>query len=62
MMTAADYPYDIMIHDKIECKYDEKKATSAQVKSFTFGESGDIDMMKKALSHQPIAAAVQAEP
>ena len=60
-MQAADYPYNSafpMVGD--ECKYDEKKATTCEVDDYTYADSGDISMMKLALSHQPIAAALDA--
>ena len=60
-MAASDYSYLSMVAEKGECKYDEDKATSCQVDSYTYANSGDIDMMKQALTHQPIAAAVQAD-
>lgn len=59
-MTAADYPYQSAYPARNECKYDESKATTCMVDSYTYAEKGDIDMMKKALSHQPIAASLNA--
>jgi len=59
-MSAAAYPYQAAYAARGKCKYDESKATTAMVDTYTFAESGDIDMMKKALTHQPIAAAVNA--
>ena len=45
---------------KGDCKYDETQASSAKVKTYAKAESGDIEMIKRALSHQPIAATVNA--
>ena len=59
-MAAADYPYNSDYAERGECKYDEAKATSCQVDSYTYADSGDIDMMKKALSHQPIGTSLDA--
>ena len=61
MMSAKDYPYSEAYPMKNACNYDESKATDAQVSSYMFSESGDIDMMKKALSHQPIAAVLDSD-
>jgi len=61
-MTAKDYPYNTGYAQRgDECKYDEAKATSCQVDTYTFADSGDVDMMKKALSHQPIATSFNAD-
>ena len=59
-MAAVDYPYNSDYAERGECKYDEAKATSCQVDSYTYADSGDIDMMKKALSHQPIGTSFDA--
>ena len=50
-MRAYDYPYHQTYAVKGECKYDESKTTSAKVKSYAKAESGDVEMMKRALSH-----------
>ena len=42
------------------CRYNEDEATSCMVDTYTFAANGDINMMKKALSHQPIAASLNA--
>ena len=57
-MAAADYSYITAVAEQGECKYDESKATSCMIDTYTYAKSGDIDMMKQALTHQPIAAAV----
>jgi len=59
-MSAEAYPYNKHYAQRGECKYDEAKATTCMVDSYTNAESGDIEMMKKALTHQPIAAAINA--
>jgi len=59
-MSAKDYPYQTSYPARGECKYDESKATTCMVDSYTYAKSGDIDMMKKAITHQPIAAALNA--
>ena len=59
-MSAEAYPYQEAFAQRGECMYDESKATTAMVDSYTYAKSGDIDMMKKALSHQPISAALNA--
>ena len=59
-MSEADYPYNSDLAMRDDCKYDEAKATSCQVDSYTFADNGDVDMMKKALSHQPIASSLNA--
>lgn len=50
-MTAEDYPYNSAYPMRGDCKYDESKATSAIVDSYTFADDGDINMIKMALSH-----------
>ena len=60
-MAAADYPYNSDLAMRGDCLYDEAKATSCQVDSYTFADEGDIDMMKKALSHQPVATSLNAD-
>lgn len=57
-MSAEDYPYGESYAQRGDCLYDESKATTAMVDSYTYAKSGDIDMMKKALSHQPIATTI----
>ena len=61
-MTAEDYPYNSLVPERGECAYDEEKATTAIVEEFTYAKSGDIDMIKTALSHQPVTAALNASP
>ncbi len=60
-MSAEAYPLTTTIAKKNNCKYDESKATSCMVDSYTYAKAGDIDMMKQALTHQPIAAAVKSD-
>lgn len=61
-MTAKDYPYNYVLPARADgCDYDETKATSCQVDTYSFADKGDVDMMKKALSHQPIAASLNAK-
>ncbi len=60
-MSAESYPYNSGYPAKGECKYDESKATSALVDMYTFADEGDVNMMKMALTHQPIAASIQAD-
>ena len=61
-MTGNDYPYNFAFPMRAEkCLYDEYKATSCMVDDYTYAESGDVAMMKMALSHQPIAAAMNGE-
>lgn len=50
-MTAADYAYESHYPEKSECLYDESKATTAQVSLYTSAESGDTEMIQRALSH-----------
>ena len=60
-MAAADYPYSAGFSSQSGvCKYDDTKVTTCMVDSYTYAKSGDIAMMKKALSHQPIAIALNA--
>lgn len=59
-MSAEAYPYYTAYAARSDCKYDESKATTAMVDTYTYAKSGDIEMMKRALSHQPIAAALNA--
>lgn len=59
-MAAADYPYNSAYAARGSCKYDAKRATTAMVSDYSFADSGDVDMMRQALTHQPIAAAVNA--
>ena len=51
-MTWEDYPYNSLYARRgPSCLFDAKKATSCQVDSYSFAEVGDIDMMRKALTH-----------
>ena len=59
-MPADTYPYGETYARRGTCKYEETKATDCLVSSYKYADSGDIDMMKMALSHQPIAAAITA--
>jgi len=60
-MTAKDYPYNFSYAQRAEkCAFDEAKATTCQIDAYNFADKGDIKMMKAALSHQPIAAAMNA--
>ena len=57
-MAEKDYPYKKYFARKGDCKYDETKSTSAMVKTHNSAQSGDIKMMKLALTHHPIVAVV----
>ena len=60
-MAADAYPYTADFHaQRGTCKYDASKATTAMVSDYSFADSGDVDMMKMALTHQPIAAVLNA--
>jgi len=59
-MTAKDYPYNFDFPQRSDCKYDQSKATSCQVDSYTYAMIGDIDIIKMALTHQPVAATMNA--
>ena len=54
-MLAEDYPYNAIRGD---CKYDLDSASNAKVSTYSYAEPGDINMIKKALSHSPIAAVI----
>ena len=58
-MSAAAYPnYNPSFPQRSDCKYDASKATTAKVNKYVAANSGDIAMMKQALTHQPITAAM----
>ena len=59
-MSAESYPYNEYYAQRGTCRYDASKATTAMVKEYSFADSGDVDMMRKALTHQPIAAVMNA--
>ena len=45
-----------------KCNADETKAEACSVDAYNFADKGDVEMMKAAVSHQPIAAAMNAKP
>ena len=57
---SSDYPYSAGNIGERDCKYDESLAeqTGIKVKTYHTAESGDIDMIKQALSHQPVSASM----
>ena len=50
-MSAEAYPYGETYALRGDCKYDESNATDCMVGSYNYADSGDVDMMKMALSH-----------
>ena len=50
-MSEESYPYNAIYARRSDCKFDKKAATSCTVDTYSFADSGDSDMMKKALTH-----------
>ena len=50
-MLAEDYPYNEIYAMRGDCKYDPDNSIAARVINYAFAESGDVNMIKKALSH-----------
>ena len=59
-MSEESYPYNAIYAKRGDCKFDKKTATSCTIDSYSYADSGDAEMMKKALTHQPVSAVLNA--